>query len=67
MEIVEAKKYGSQTSNSKWDNFDKDEYLNSKVAFNEGLFAYPCQLRNIWTMNAEYAQPHPSSIDFNSF
>ena len=47
MEIVEAKKYGSQTSNSKWDNFDKDEYLNSKVAFNEGLFAYPCQLRNI--------------------
>ena len=47
MEIVEAKKYESQTSNSKWDNFDKDEYLNSKVAFNEGLFAYPCQLRNI--------------------
>ena len=47
MEIVEAKNYGSQTSKSNWDNFDKDEYLNSKVAFNEVLYPYPCQLENI--------------------
>ena len=37
MEIVEGKNFGSQTSSqSEWDNFNKYEYLNSKVVFNEG-------------------------------